>query len=109
MCRNKGIPATPLLGVCHCNATVKGTNAEARETKVASNARDSEATLHSRRHHILDRSADGWTCSETSIFMRHELRRRQDAFIVFYMIFCYDLHIGKTIYYFIQNKLIFLE
>lgn len=52
MCRNKGIPATPLLGVCHCNATVKGTNAEAREKKMAWNARDSEATIHSRRYHI---------------------------------------------------------
>lgn len=35
MCRNKGIPATPLLRICHYNATVKGTNAEAREKKVA--------------------------------------------------------------------------
>lgn len=41
--------------------------------------------------------------------MWHELRRRQDVFIVFYMIFCYELHIGKTTYYFIQNKVISLE
>lgn len=109
MCRNKGIPATSLIGVCHCNATVKGTNAEAREKKVAWNAKASEATPHSRRHHIPDRSADGWTCSETSIFTWRELRRREDVFIVFYMIFCYDLHTEKTIYYFIQNKVMFLE
>lgn len=52
MCRNKEIPATSLLGVCRCNATVKRTNAEAREKKPAWNARDSEATIHSRRYHI---------------------------------------------------------
>lgn len=45
----------------------------------------------------------------TSIFMWHELRRRQDALIVFYMIFRYDRHIGKTFYSFIQNMVIFLE
>lgn len=45
----------------------------------------------------------------TSIFTWHELRRRQDAFLVFYMIFCYDLHIRKTFHYFIQNKVVFLE
>lgn len=68
-----------------------------------------EATPHSRRHHIPHRSADGWICSETSIFTWHELRRRQDVLTVFYVIFCYEIYTGKTIYYFIQNKVVFLE
>lgn len=33
MCRNKGIPATLLLGVWHCNAIIKGINAEPRGKK----------------------------------------------------------------------------